>query len=454
MHHYPRRMHQDLVAAIDRLFPSLQQSLESLIRIPSVSAAEYDSDQVRRSAHATAELLRDAGLGNVRLLEIDGAHPAVFGEIPAPTGAPTVLLYAHHDVQPPGPSEEWDAEPFEPVVVDGRLYGRGSSDDKAGIIVHLGAIRAFAGSLPVGVKVFVEGEEEVGSDHLGDFLETYRDQLAADVIVIADSGNFDIGMPSLTTSLRGLVDVEVEVRVLENAVHSGMFGGVVPDALMSMSRLLATLHDDAGEVAVAGLAVADLATPAMPEDRLRDAIGLVEGVRLIGSGSLTNRIWAKPAVSVLAMDAPPVAEAINQIVPVARAKVSLRIAPGQDVALAMEALVAHLENNAPWGAQVTVTRGVRADAFRLDTTGAVYDAFRTAFAAAWETEPVEIGVGGSIPFVPAFAQLYPDATILLTGVGDPSSRPHGPNESLDLDELRRGTVAEAIALRLIAAAAL
>jgi len=444
-------MHDDLADAIDSHFPAMCAALEELVRIPSVSAPGYDPDEVRRSARATAELLRRGGARDVRLLELPGAHPAVFGEIPAPPGAPTVLLYAHHDVQPPGPASEWDIrDAFEPAMRDGRMYGRGTSDDKAGIVVHLGALLAHQSAPPVGVKVFVEGEEEIGSAHLEDFLVRFHELLAADVIVIADSGNWRTGQPSLTTSLRGLVDCIVEVRTLEHAVHSGMFGGAVPDAVIAMARLLATLHDDAGNVAVTGRITGPADPLDLTEAGLRDMAGVVDGVQLIGEGPLTERMWTKPAISVLAMDVPPVAEAINQLVPAVRAKVSMRLAPGDDPRAAQDALVAHLEAHAPWGARVTVTRGSQGAPFALDTTGAAYDAFRRAFEAAWGVATVDIGVGGSIPFVAAFSEQYPNAAILLTGVADDKSRPHGPNESQDLDDLRRGALAEAIALRLLA----
>lgn len=446
-------MHEDLISAVNGDFDRIRQDLESLVRIPSVSATDFDASQVRRSADATKEMFEDEGLQNVQLLELDGAHPAVFGEIPAPPGAPTIMLYAHHDVQPPGPDELWDTPPFEPTERNGRLYGRGTSDDKSGIVVHLGAIRAHGGTPPVGVKVFVEGEEEIGSAHLVDFLSTYTELLSSDAIVIADSGNWRVGEPALTVSLRGLVDCIVEVRTLRSAVHSGGFGGVVPDSLTALSRLLATLHNDDGEVAVQGLVDGGPTGLDLDEDELRSQAGAVDGLQLIGRGSITERMWHKPAIAVLAIDAPPVAKAINALVPVARAKISLRLSPGDVPKRAMEALTNHLIDNAPWGAAVTVTPGSSGDAFKLDTSGAAYEAYRQAFAIAWGTETTDMGVGGSIPFVAAFSEMFPEAAILLTGVGDPTSAAHGPNESQDLDELRRGTIAEAIALRLLADAA-
>lgn len=443
-------MHEDLRLAIDNLFPSLQSTLEDLVRIPSISAPDFDAAQVRRSAGAVADLLSEAGFETVRLLEVEGAHPAVFAEIPAPEGAPTVLLYAHHDVQPVGDPSAWDRDPFEPIEENGRLLGRGSSDDKAGIVVHLGAVKAHGGRPPVGVKVIVEGEEEIGSAHLEEFLSSYRDLLAADVIVIADSGNWRVGQPALTTSLRGLVDCTVEVRTLRHAIHSGQFGGVIPDALTVLSRLLATLHDRDGNVAIPGLVFAESGNLDLTEEELRAQAETVEGLEMIGSGSLTSRMWTQPAVAVLAIDAPTVSNAVNALVPAARAKVSLRIAPGDNPERALSALVAHLEQNTAWGAEVTVTPGATGEAFALETTGRANDAFRSAFEEAWGRETVNMGVGGSIPFVAAFSDVFPEASILLTGVGDPTSRAHGPNESVDLDDVRKGALAEAIALRLLA----
>ncbi len=445
-------MHDDLRQALPALFPSVRADWEGLIRIPSVSAPGFDPAPLRTSAERVASLLEAAGARATRLLETGGAPPAVYGGLPATAGAPTVLLYAHHDVQPAGDASRWATPPFEPTERDGRVYGRGASDDKAGIAVHLAALRAHGGRPPVGVKVLIEGEEEIGSPTLPAFLARHQDLLAADAIVIADSSNVRAGQPSLTTSLRGLVDCVVEVRTLEDAVHSGLFGGPAPDALVALARLLATLHDTDGRPAVPGLVADERAAYAMSEAQYREEAGTVPGLTLLGQGPLASRLWTQPAIDVLAIDAPPVREAINQVVPVARAKVSVRLAPGDDPVRARDALAAHLESHAPWGAQVTVQRGAAAAPFALDTSGPAYTAYRAAFQAAWGRESIDAGLGGSIPFVAAFSAAYPRASILLTGVGDPTSRIHGPNENQRLDELERGCLAEAIALRLLGAA--
>jgi acetylornithine deacetylase/succinyl-diaminopimelate desuccinylase-like protein len=436
----------DLRAAIERELPGVRADLERLVRIPGIAFDGFDHSQVERSAEAVAELLRGAGLPDVRIVRA-GGRPAVIGRKPAPPGAPTVLLYAHHDVQPTGDLSQWESDPFELVERDGRLYGRGAADDKAGVMAHVAALRAFGEDLPVGVVVFVEGEEEFGSDSLEALLRQYRDELASDVIVIADSGNWDIGQPALTTGLRGLVNAFVEVRTLDHAVHSGMFGGAVPDALTTLCRLLATLHDDAGDVAIDGLARGATDPLDYPESRFRREAGVLDGVELIGTGRIVERVWAKPSVSVLGIDAPPTGSAPNALVPAAKAKVSMRIAPGDNWKSAFDALTSHLERNAPWGAKVTVTLESGGEPCAVDATGPAYDAARAAFAAAWDgTEPVDIGIGGSIPFIATFQELFPEAAILVTGVEDPDSRAHGPNESLHLGEFKRVCLAEALLL--------
>ncbi len=443
-------MTEDLRAATEAAWPRVRSDLERLVRIPSVSFPGFDPEPVRRSAEATAEILESCGLGGLRFLEIDGAHPAVYGELPGPNGGPTVLLYAHHDVQPPGDRSDWQSDPFEPTERDGRLFGRGSCDDKAGVVLHASTLLAHGARPPVGLKVFIEGEEEVGSPNLEAFLARYGEDLRADVIVLADATNWRAGVPGLTTRLRGLVDCVVEVRTLEHAVHSGMYGGPFPDAITALSRVLATLHDEKGNVAVEGLVSGPADPLDLTEEELREQTSAVEGVRSIGDGALTERLWTRPSVSVLGIDAPRIEEAGNVLVPVARAKVSLRIAPGDDPERAMNALVRHLEANPPWGAQVRVERGAGAWPIAVDADGPVFEAARRAFREAWGTEAVDIGAGGTIPFVKAFADAYPDAAILLTGVEDPDGRAHGANESLLLDDFRKVCLAEALLLHELA----
>jgi acetylornithine deacetylase/succinyl-diaminopimelate desuccinylase-like protein len=435
-------------------FGRLRADLEALVRIPSVSNAAFDPAAVQASADAVADLLRDAGLPDVRVLTVttpDGRQgaPAVVARRPAADGAPTVLLYAHHDVQPPGDDAAWDTPPFQPTERDGRLYGRGAADDKAGVIAHVGALRVLGdhlAELGLGVTVFVEGEEEVGSPTFAPFLSAHRDLLAADVIVVADSSNWRVGVPALTTSLRGLVDLEVEVAVVEHAVHSGMYGGPVLDALTLLARLLATVHDDAGDVAVAGLHVGAEPTVDYDEADLRTDAAVVDGVRLAGTGPLTARLWTKPALSVIGIDAPTVARASNTITPRATAKLSLRIAPGQDPAGALAALKAHLVEHAPFGARVTITDGELGKPFQAPADSPAMQAARHAFEQAWGTPPVDIGIGGSIPFIADLLEEFPDAAILVTGVEDPDSRAHGANESVHLGELERVVLAETLLL--------
>lgn len=444
-------MHEDLKASVAADMPRLQELLATLIRMESVSADGYDPAPVRQAGEAIVDMLDAAGFTGSRLLESADGHPAVFAERPGPEGSPTVLLYAHYDVQPPGPSEEWETGPFDPVERDGRLYGRGASDDKAGVVMHLGAIAAFGEDLPVGVQLFLEGEEEAGSIGLPEILENHRDVLNPDVIVIGDGGNWDVNTPAYLSSLRGIVAVKIELRTLHSAVHSGQYGGAVPDALIALSRLLATLHDDAGNVAIDGLVSEEReGSLEVPEAMARSLAGAVDGLELIGEGSIPSRLWSRPAVSVLAIDAPPVAEAINQLVPVARAKVSMRIPPGQDTQAALDALKNHLQANVPWGAQLSFLAEESGDATVLGSDNFAVDIWKEAFTVAFGNDAVEMGAGGSIPFIATFSELFPDAPILVVGASDPTSAYHAPNESQDIATLEKSTLAEAIAFRLLA----
>lgn len=438
-----------LRARVHDLMPQVRVDLEALARIPSVSLDAFDQAQVEASAEATAALLEAEGL-TVEIVR-EGGRPAVIAHIDGPEGAPTVMLYAHHDVQPPGDDALWDSPPFEPTERDGRLYGRGAADDKAGIMAHLAALRAHSGKLPVGVTVFVEGEEEIGSDSLPTILERHGEKLRADAIVLADSTNWAIGEPALTTTLRGMIRVVVTVTTLDHGIHSGMFGGPVPDAITALVRLLATMHDDTGNVAVAGLKEGVAADLDYDEARLRAESGLLDGVDLIGSGSILSRIWTKPSITTIGIDAPTVARSSNTLVPTASAKISMRLAPDEFDLDGFEALKKHLLDHAPWGARVEVHLDDRGNGFAAHAQGPVYDQARAAFADAWGVQPVDIGVGGSIPFVAAFAEKFPQAAILVTGVEDPDARAHGANESLHLGEFEKVCVAEAVLLARLGA---
>ena len=431
------------------LMPQVRADLEALTRIPSVSLDAFDQAHVERSAEAVADLLRAEGL-DVEIVR-EGGRPAVIGHRDGPPGSRTVTLYAHHDVQPPGDDALWESPPFEPTERDGRLYGRGAADDKAGVMAHVAALRAHGADLPVGVTIFVEGEEEIGSDSLPTILERHGEKLRADAIVLADSGNWDIGEPALTTTLRGMIRAVVTVTTLDHGVHSGMFGGAVPDALMVLVRLLASLHDDEGDVAVAGLKEGVASELPYDEDRLRRESGLLDGVEPIGTGTLLTRMWTKPSITTIGIDAPTIPTSSNTLVPTAAAKVSMRIAADEHDLDAFELLREHLLARVPWGAKVEVVLDERGAGFAADADGPVYDQARAAFADAWGVEPVDIGVGGSIPFVAAFAEQFPDAAILVTGVEDPDSRAHGANESLHLEEFEKVCVAETLLLARLGA---
>jgi acetylornithine deacetylase/succinyl-diaminopimelate desuccinylase-like protein len=444
-------MSDDLRARVRDVLPGVRRDLEALVRIESVSADPERAGEVQRSAEAVRDLFAAEGF-DATITSADGGRPAVIAHKRSNReGAKTVLLYAHHDVQPENDHADWDSPPFEPTERDSangmRLYARGAADDKAGIAAHLGALRIHGDDLPVNVVMFVEGEEEVGSPSLPAFLDQHLDDLRADVIVIADSGNWDVGVPALTTSLRGLVRLDVEVRTLTHAVHSGMWGGLVPDALITIARLVASLHDDDGNVAVDGLYAGPAADVEYPEERLRAESGVLPGVQWIGSGSSVERLWTRPSLSVIGLTAPKAEGSSNTLVPAATARLSLRIAPGDSVASARDALTRHLEKHLPWGAELTVTPVDSGEPIRIDATGPAYDAARAAFAEAWDgTAPIDMGVGGSIPFIAEFLEAFPQASVLVTGVEDPDTRAHGANEGLHLAEFARVVHAEALLL--------
>lgn len=434
-----------LTDAVNDVLPSVLTDLKRLIAIPSVSSQEEHHSDVLAAADYVAELLRDVGAQGVKFLEA-GGKPAVYGHFPAPDGAPTVLLYAHYDVQPTGDEGQWNYPPFNAMEHEGRLYARGSADDKGGIAVHLAALRAFGGKPPVGVKVFIEGEEEMGSPSMKGILDSYPEETRADVYVIADSMNWKVGQPALTTSLRGLIDAVVTVSTLESGVHSGQFGGLVPDALTTLCRLLATLHDEQGNVAIEGLTVDP--DPAVDYDdaELRKEAGVLDGVQWLGDGKSSAMMWTRPSASVLAIDATPVKDASNTLIPTARAKVSVRLAPTDDPQRAEVALREHLLKHVPWGATIDIQpeRGGSGSSIGLDDERAQKAV--ESLREAWGVEPVEMGVGGSIPIVAEFTDRNPGALVLLTAVVDPMSRMHGIDESLDLGDFGKAALAETLLL--------
>ena len=443
--------------AAEAAVPAALADLGRLVRIPSVAFAGFDRGEVERSAAAVKALLDDLGIFErvavtsavVPETGVEGM-PAVLATRAARNGRPTILLYAHHDVQPVGDEALWETAPFEPTVRDGRLYGRGAADDKAGVMAHVGALRAVVDALgtdfDLGVNLFIEGEEEAGSASFGQFLRDNADALRADVIVVADSGNWDATTPALTVSLRGNARFTLTVRTLDHASHSGMFGGAVPDAMLATVKLLSTLWDDDGAVAVSGLTERVAPTPDYAEETLRDEAGLPAGVSPIGRGSILSRIWNKPSITITGIDAPSVKNASNTLSPEVSVVISMRVAPGQVAREAYEALEAHLRAHAPFGAKLTFRDVDCGDAFLVDTSGSAVTAAREALHEGYGAAPVDIGVGGSIPFIADLVREFPGAQILVTGVEDPHARAHSPNESLHLDTFRHALVSEALLL--------
>lgn len=438
--------------------PAAVSDLSRLVRIPSVSWGAFDPAHVAASAEAVAELFRGTGVfdsvdirRSLMAASDDLGHPAVIATRPARNGKPTVLLYAHHDVQPPGDDAGWDSPPYEPTVRGDRLYGRGASDDKAGVMTHVAAVRALAestgGDFDLGLAVFIEGEEEYGSKSFAAFLEDNREVLAADVIIVADSDNWDIDTPAVTVALRGNVAFRLTVRTLEHASHSGMYGGAAPDAMLAAIRLLDSFWDADGAVAVEGLESAGLDVPEFSEDDLRRDAGFVAGVLPLGRGPVLSRLWAQPAITITGIDAPTVENASNTLVPEVTVKVSARIAPGQTAADAFAALQAHVEAHRPFGAETRIWDVDLGNPFLVDTSGWAIDELKAAMRDGWGREAVETGIGGSIPFIADLVRVFPAAQILVTGVEDPDTRAHSPNESQHLGVLKRSILTEALFLQ-------
>ena len=452
-----------VLAALERRFPTTLDELRDLARIPGVSAPGFDPREVERSADAVASLLRGAGLENVECLRVAGAHPYVFAESrQAGPDAPTVLLYAHHDVQPPGRIEHWVSPPFEPTLRDdGRLYARGIVDDKAGILVQVAAIRAWLeahGSLPVNLKLVIEGEEEIGSGHLAEFLLTHRKRLDCQVVVLSDTANLATGLPSITTSLRGLVSIAITVRALDHPLHSGMWGGPVPDAATALGVLLGRLVDGEGGSRIPGL-LDDVPTLS-PEERerlaslpfdergFRSDAGMLRDARFAGEPehSVYERLWTRPSVAVTALEGMPLAEAGSQLIAEARARIGVRLAPGQSAQRVSDLLLDFVRADPPWGVAVDAVVEAAVGGWRTDPIGPAFDAAVRALAGGFGRDPVFIGCGGTIPFVAPFAEVLGGIPVLLLGLEDPICNAHGENESLDLEDFRKSARAMVLLL--------
>ena len=436
-------------------FPAALSVLSDLVRIPGIAWEAFPEADLESSASQVANLLERTGIFesiDIRRASVNGVAgaPAVVAHRAAKNGRPQILLYAHHDVQPPGDLDQWATPPFQPTLADGRIYGRGAADDKAGIVAHLTAIevlRDLVGpDFEIGISVFIEGEEEAGSPTFRKFLEENKEQLQADVIVVADSSNWSTSVPALTTTLRGLVSQVVEVSTLDHALHSGMYGGAVPDAMTAMIRLLASLHDAEGNVNVAGLKRGTASDLEYSDESLAQDSGLLDGVKQIGSGTILDRIWMKPSVTVIGIDAVPVAQSSNTLLPSVRAKVSMRIAPGEKPQEALNLLRSHLEANVPFGAKLQFGDVELGKPFADENVGWAKELASACLGAAFGELAVDAGIGGSIPFIADLIEVFPKAQILVTGVEDPDSRAHSPNESIHLETLKSAIVAESLFL--------
>ncbi len=441
---------------IDGVFAEALEKLSGLVSIPGIAWEAFDASELDRSSEAVAALLRETEVfDSVEILRSPTPQgpmgaPAVVATRKARNSRPTVLLYAHHDVQPPGANELWESEPFKTEVRNGRMYGRGAADDKAGVIAHVYSTKALReltqNDFDLGLVVFIEGEEEAGSPSFANFLAEYKIKLQSDVIIVADSGNWSTEVPAITTTLRGLVSLEFEVRTLDHAVHSGMYGGAVPDAMLALTKILGSMWDENGEVSILGLISVDSVNLEYSEDRLRADSGLLSSTKPLGTGGILGRIWTKPALTLIGLDYPSVAVSSNTLVPSIRVKLSLRIAPGQVPSEALEALKAHILAHNSMGAEIVFGAVELGKPFSLGESGWAKDLASRALKSAYGFESVDIGIGGSIPFIADLEAVFPGVQVLVTGVEDPDSRAHSPNESLDIETLRKAIIAQTLVL--------
>jgi len=439
-----------LAEKIHALMPELVSDLERLVRIPSIAELDHVPAPVVEAHDLVVELLRGAGVEDVETLNLPNTAPVIVATVPAPEGAPTVLLYAHYDVVPGGDESLWTSPPFEPVARDGAIFGRGSSDCKANVIAHVGALRAWGGRPPVGIKILIEGQEEIGGGALNTYPQQDPAAFEADAMLISDMGSVRPGVPTLTIGLRGMAQVVLQVTTLAGAKHSGQYGGAAPDALLVVLRALASLHDENGDVAVPGLLREPWTGVTFDEEEFRALAEVEPGLPLLGTGDLGSRLWSGPAITVTGIDVPSVDNALNAVSPYARASLNVRVHPAQDPAEAQAAVMEYLRNLRPYGIELEVEAGAIGQGFSTGTTGPAYTAIRAAMESAWGAPTVNAATGGSIPFVAALHAAVPDAEIMLLGATDGYSNIHAPDERVLLDELEKSIVAEAEFFRLFA----
>lgn len=408
--------------------------LSELVAIESISSDQNHQEDVMKSAEYVEKLFLELGL-ETKIATSGNSRPAVLAKTAIDPQKKTVLLYAHHDVQPVGDIEKWKTEPFTPQIIDGRLYGRGSGDNKAGVVTHYEVVKALKDNLPVNIKVFIEGEEEIGSPCMAEFLDEYQDDLEADVIIIADSGNIKIGTPTVTTSLRGLVDGVIVVEQPMRAVHSGLGGGVVPDAFMVLSKIIASFHNEKGELQIEGLTPSDMEVLELEEKDIKEIFGS-EDINLFELDSISKRLWLEPALSILAIDAPSTQEAVNLLIPNAKAKVSLRLPPTENPEHAMKMLEEHIMKNIPWGAKVSFEPEAMGSGIVADPNKEFTKTLVKNFEEVWDNNAAYMGVGGSIPFANDFVEKFPNAELVLVGAADEEmGNAHAPNESVQIEDI-------------------
>ena len=415
--------------------PNITELLSELVEIPSISSLDENQKDVLDSANYIADLFSQIGL-NSKVTSSENSKPAVLAQTEIDPSKKTVLLYAHHDVQPVGDINKWDTDPFKPEIIDGRLFARGSGDNKAGVVIHYEVVKNLLETLPVNIKIFIEGEEEIGSPYMTEFIAENRRDLEADVIVIADSGNIKSGVPTITTSLRGLVDGVIVVDQQMEPVHSGLGGGVVPDAFMILSRIIASFHNDKGELLIEGLTPTEQDVFELSDEFVKSSLSS-NGVELFEMDSYSKRLWLEPALSILAIDAPPVAESVNLLIPKAKAKVSLRLPPTEDPDHAMNMLEKHIKENTPFNANVNFIPEAKGKGILVDPKNEFSSKLIESFNKNWENEVAYMGVGGSIPFANVFINEFPNSEIVLVGAGDEEGNAHAPNESVNIDDIKR-----------------